>query len=125
MMGIVRNLPRQGNVLPTLDDLAADPQRARELDPETVAMLHSRCLVALNALWGRSLETRPAPVVIESTPEQDRLLAIEEAAAMIQKSQDWLYRNARQLPFTVRVGRHLRFSSSGIQRFIRERSGLA
>jgi hypothetical protein len=34
-----------------------------------------------------------------------------------------LYRNASKLPFTVRLGRRLRFSAPGIERYIRGRSG--
>jgi predicted DNA-binding transcriptional regulator AlpA len=40
-------------------------------------------------------------------------------------SKDWLYHHARQLPFTVRTGRLLRFSSHGIDRYIRTRQNRA
>jgi predicted DNA-binding transcriptional regulator AlpA len=40
-------------------------------------------------------------------PEQDadRLLSAEEAAEMLSMSTDWLYRNARKLPFTRKLAR--------------------
>jgi predicted DNA-binding transcriptional regulator AlpA len=63
--------------------------------------------------------TSPTPETVE-----DRLLTAEEAAARLAVAPDWLYRHADALPFTVRIGdRHLRFSTQGINRYIRERSG--
>lgn len=54
----------------------------------------------------------------------DTLLRVDEAAARLGTSKDWLYRHADQLPFTVRAGRRqLRFSSQGIDRYIRQRQG--
>jgi len=55
--------------------------------------------------------------------EEDRLLDVEEAAARLSTTVDWLYRHAAELPFTVRTGRLLRFSSASIARYIRERRG--
>ncbi len=59
------------------------------------------------------------------TPEgEDRLLAVEGAAEKLGVPNDWLYRRAKKLPFTVRLGpRHLRFSARGIERYIRRRQG--
>ena len=55
---------------------------------------------------------------------EDRLLTVEEAARKLAVSDDWLYRHADKLPFTVRIGdRHLRFSAAGIEKFIRQRAG--
>lgn len=53
----------------------------------------------------------------------DELLKIQEAARRLELSPDYLYRHSRQLPFTVRIGRRLRFSAQGIERFIRLRQG--
>ena len=45
----------------------------------------------------------------------DRLLTAEEAAEMLSMSTDWLYRNAKKLPFTRKLGpKMLRFSEQGI-----------
>jgi len=51
----------------------------------------------------------------------DRLLDVKEAAALLGMSIDWVYRRARRLPFTVRMGRTLRFSETGIQRWLAHR----
>jgi excisionase family DNA binding protein len=79
-------------------------------------------LCQLGALQGilaaRLAAAEPAPTVT-----QDSLLTVQEASVRLGLSCDWLYRKSRQLPFTVRVGRHLRFSSSGIDRYIRQREG--
>ena len=53
----------------------------------------------------------------------DTLLRVPDAAARLGTTTDWLYRHAKQLPFTVRQGRQLRFSSQGIDRYIRQRQG--
>lgn len=62
----------------------------------------------------------------EGTPrheEEDRLLEVEEAARRLGISTDTLYRKARELPFTIKIGGNLRFSSRGISRFIATRQG--
>jgi predicted DNA-binding transcriptional regulator AlpA len=55
--------------------------------------------------------------------EADRLLDVEEAARVLTLSPDTLYRRASELPFTVRLGGSVRFSSDGIQKFICSRQG--
>lgn len=53
--------------------------------------------------------------------EPDSLLDVEAAAQRLGMSKDWLYRDAKQMPFWVPHGRVLRFSSHGIDRYIRTR----
>jgi len=55
--------------------------------------------------------------------EPDRLLGVEEAAGRLSVSPDTLYRKAKDFPFTVRLGHLVRFSSAGIDRFLRTRQG--
>jgi excisionase family DNA binding protein len=50
--------------------------------------------------------------------EPERLLSIGEAAEMLGHSQIWLYRNSKRLPFSVRMGRSVRFSRKGIEKWI-------
>jgi predicted DNA-binding transcriptional regulator AlpA len=55
----------------------------------------------------------------------DCVLDTEEAYKVLQVSPDWLYRNSRKLPFTVRLGpKALRFSYRGIQTWIRRNVGV-
>jgi predicted DNA-binding transcriptional regulator AlpA len=64
--------------------------------------------------------TAPTP----TAPEKDQLLTAHEAAKRLALSPDTLYRKARNLPFTVKLpGRQTRFSSLGIDRFLRSRQG--
>jgi excisionase family DNA binding protein len=53
---------------------------------------------------------------------EDRLLSAEEAAAILSVSEDWLYRHAKKLPFTRKLGpKMLRFSYQGIQKYLATR----
>jgi excisionase family DNA binding protein len=53
----------------------------------------------------------------------DNLLGIEDAAKRLGVSEDWLHRRTKKLPFVVRVGRHVRFSAGGIDRYVKNRMG--
>ena len=54
--------------------------------------------------------------------DEDRLLDAEEAAETLCVSVEWLYRNAKRLPFTRKLGhKMLRFSSVGIQKYLAAR----
>lgn len=75
-----------------------------------VAALHA--LLAARVAQGGAA---PSPAV------SDRLLDADEAAAKLGCAKDWVYRHARTLAFTVRLGGHLRFSEQGIERYIRQR----
>lgn len=107
--------------VPTLDELAADPTRAATLPPAALQGLLCRCLTLQTALMG-ALLTASARMAGAST-EPDSLLGVAAAATRLGMSRDWLYRHARRLPFTVRNGRLLRFSSHGITRYIHARQG--
>ena len=51
--------------------------------------------------------------------QQDRLFDADKAAEILSVSVDWLYRNAKRLPFTRKLGpKMLRFSSVGLQKYI-------
>lgn len=57
--------------------------------------------------------------LIQDLREKDRLLTAQEGAEMLAVSPDWLYHNARKLPFTRRLGpKMLRFSQLGIEKWI-------
>lgn len=50
--------------------------------------------------------------------EEDRLLTVDEAAKILNLPKDAVYRRADDFPFTVRLGRRLRFSLLGLQKFL-------
>ena len=54
----------------------------------------------------------------------DSLLDVNEAAMRLGVSPHYLYRNHRRFPFTRRMGRSLRFSSAGMEQYIRRTNVL-
>lgn len=106
--------------VPTLEELAREPGRVAALPPAVRQALVLRCAAVLAAL--------ASPVQTDgfNEPEsrgEDHLLDVKEAAQRLGTSTDHLYRHGCTLPFTVRVGSRLRFSSRGIDRYIRVRLG--
>ena len=59
-----------------------------------------------------------APVPV---PQRDELLEIGPASERLGVSTDYLYRHAKTLPFTRRMGRKLVFSSAGMDEYLRKR----
>ncbi len=56
----------------------------------------------------------------EAVPDEN--LSIEEAARRLGVSKDYLYRHAKRLPFTRRIGRRVLFSARGLERWNRQRA---
>ncbi len=70
-----------------------------------------RVAVRLNGAAQHTVPPAPAPV--------DRLLDVDQAAALLGVEPQWLYRHSARLPFTRRLSRHcLRFSLLGLQRYL-------
>lgn len=101
--------------IPTLDELLRDPIKAAGLPPEAARAMLCGLAGLLPLLIAQSSRGTDRPNA------EDRLLSVDEAAAILGKTADWLYRRADALPFVVREGRLLRFSSSGIQKYIQAR----
>jgi predicted DNA-binding transcriptional regulator AlpA len=87
--------------------------------------LPSNQIPALLAGLGGLVITLSARSVQEgaSQPEQnsqgDRLLSVDEAAYKLGCTKDRLYRHPREFKFfEVRVGKYLRFSEKGIEKYI-------
>lgn len=75
-----------------------------------------------------ALEVRRSELFAEllslNTVPEDELLTVEETAGVLKTTTDWLYRHARQLPFTVRPGPgQVRFSKLGLQEYLRRKRG--
>jgi predicted DNA-binding transcriptional regulator AlpA len=106
-----------------LEELVADPGQIGVLDMNTARALKTQAIAALNLLHGYDLER--SQVVVDSHRLQRgyRLLNVAEAAVKFGVKPDWLYRHHKNLPFTVRRGRLLRFSELGIEDYIRRRLG--
>lgn len=101
---------------PSLDALAANPGQAPLETIPALLMQLAALQTALAARLATGMNGHTA-----AAPAEDRLLSIAEAAALLNVSRDWLYRRAARLPFTVRLGRTLRFSAQGLARYLRQR----
>lgn len=108
----------------SLDAIAGDPTVASALSPVDRGALIVRAAAALAAL-GVGMAQEPDTRDIPGPPASsgDRLLNVQAAAFKLGCSRDYLYRHAKTLPFTVRVGRRVRFSVRGIDTYIRRHQG--
>ena len=105
--------------LPTVAELLADPQRVVDLPPEAAQSLLFQITALVPALATRV-------VANGGSHAAERLLDVDEAAAKLGQSTQWLYRRAKKLPFTIKQGASktssLRFSERGIDEYIRAQS---
>ena len=91
------------------------------IEPEQMPALVVR-LAALQSALGALMTTRirfNGSAGIEG--DQDHLLDVSSAAEVLGVSKHWLYRNSTDLPFTRKLGRKLRFSRHGMDRWIQAR----
>ena len=100
--------------VPTLDSLASDPTKIDTLPPDVVRALwvdvrNLEKVLVLRLLMAPTTASHP----------EDKLISIDEAASILGMTKDRLYRH--DYPFTIRDGGLLRFSSNGIQRYIKAR----
>jgi excisionase family DNA binding protein len=80
----------------------------------------TRLTALQTALAARVLSAPVGPAL--SPGGAEHLLGVEEAAARLGMSTDWLYRHAKRLPFTRRVGRAVRFDAAGLARWVAHRA---
>ena len=79
----------------------------------------STMLVTITVGQLRELVREEIQAVTTTRHEADRMITAEEAAEMLSMSTDWLYRNAKKLPFTRKLGpKMLRFSQQGIVKWL-------
>ena len=80
----------------------------------------------LAALQGRTAArslAACAPTAAAASNAPEALLDVREAAARLNVSIDWLYRHAKKLPFSRRVGsRAVRFDPAGLARWLAHRT---
>jgi predicted DNA-binding transcriptional regulator AlpA len=89
----------------------------------TARALKTQAIAALNLLHGYDLERARMVVQGHGLQGRDTLLNVAEASQKLGVKPGWLYRHHKNLPFTVRHGRLLRFSELGIDDYIRRRLG--
>jgi predicted DNA-binding transcriptional regulator AlpA len=102
-----------GPRLTFMDQLTAKPTA-----PETPAF--TLTVAQLREIVREEIQAARAP-----HQDADRLLDAEEAAKVLSMSTDWLYRQAKKLPFTRKLGpKMLRFSQQGILKWLATRKLL-
>ena len=110
------------HTIPNLEDLGRTPELARELPPTAIAALLVKCAAIQAALAAALAEASTGGHGSVAAREGDQLLTVEETAALLKSTKDWVYRHAAELPFAVRLGGQLRFSADGLQRHIQAKT---
>lgn len=104
----------------TLNELLEHPNGVAELTPSDLARTLSQ-LAALHLALAARLREVFAP--IQTRAAGDRLLTVDEVAQRLSMSSHAVYRRASSFPFTVHVGRYLRFSERGLEEYLERRRG--
>jgi predicted DNA-binding transcriptional regulator AlpA len=90
--------------------------------PKTGASDSATMLATMTAGQLEELLTKAIQGVINAQQVADRFLDAKQAAEMLSMSEDWLYRNAKKLPFTRKLGpKVLRFSYQGLVKWMATR----
>lgn len=89
--------------------------------PSELPALAAELARALTTVFARTAAAMPATP--PSSPNGDSpLLTVEQAADRLGVPTTWLYRHARNLPFTKKLGhRTLRFDAKGLERWAASR----
>jgi len=108
--------------VPTVDELASAPELAAILPAGATAALLGRCRVASAALEARLLTLAVEERAPEVTPEPEKMLTIEEAAAVLHKKPQYLYRNKSRFGFIKKIGpRSYLCNAASVQRWLEAR----
>ncbi|HKN13983.1 MAG TPA: helix-turn-helix domain-containing protein [Candidatus Binatus sp.] len=109
------------HAIPTLDELAADPKRATGLPRAALSALLRRSAVAQSVLVAELECAQDQPAA--EPAKQDEWIKVDEAAAILRHGRQWIYRNAKHLPFVKRISRKsLLCSRNGILRWLERRT---
>ena len=103
--------------LPSLDELAAHPERVTDLPPEVVKRLLVRHAAVGELLLARLIET----LVIEPKNGADRFLDAADVATIIGKSISWIDHNLDELPAPRRLGGERKWSERELLRWMQNR----
>ena len=87
--------------IPTLEELAAQPELAQTLSADATRKLWLQCVSVLNALSvPLTMNGHTAP----PQPKADTLLSVKELAILINRSKSWCEKHPQDLPLRVSVG---------------------
>ena len=110
--------------VPSLEDIARDPRCLAALERTSLSALLVRTAVVQSALAAQlaSVEARGSVSSAATPDDDDEMLRVDEAADMLRKKPQWIYRNAPRLPFVKRISRKsLLCSKNGISRWLATR----
>jgi hypothetical protein len=101
-----------------LAEIISDPKRAGDVQKDAIPLLMAQLVAVQSALLARFLTDPHSQSAQVPNNEKDILLTADQAAPLLNVTPNWLYRHARQLPFSRRLSRKvLRFSEAGIRRW--------
>jgi predicted DNA-binding transcriptional regulator AlpA len=107
--------------VPTLDELASNPERARDLSADTARALAWKCLTALTALHVATSLTGTHAGAPMRADDGERLLTVPEVAERIGMSTSWVEKHTGDLPARVSVAGNPRWRKSDLERWIKNR----
>ena len=107
--------------IPSLDELADQPERARKLSGEVVAFLYYRAVTVLAALGPTFITPVPSSHQGRLEEDDDRLIGPEDVALMVGMSVSWVEKHVRVLPERVSVLGNPRWRKHDIKRWIKSR----
>jgi len=81
----------------------------------------SRLLVTVGVEEMEAIVHRAVIAALRAAPRDDKLLTVEQVCEILNATQEWVYHNAKKLPFVRKIGGMLRFSANGLQRYIESR----
>jgi len=104
-------------LMPTLDELAADLSKAAALPPDAA----SKLLVIVAGLHAALQVAATIPPLSLPHSDADRFLDAAEVSAMIGKSVSWIEKNTAELPKRRRVGGEGKWSRRELIRWMKHR----
>ena len=105
--------------LPTLDELVADPCRAKKLSSLEAGQFLAKLAGVQTTLMGRIIAGNGNSSGVHQD-DGDTLLTVKEAAEILGCSKDWIYRNAKKLGFAIKLApRNIKYSNELIQKYIK------
>jgi excisionase family DNA binding protein len=108
--------------VPSLEDVARDPGRARRLSTRTIAALQTTAAAALAALAVASLAADDMAEVHSQRPPETGLLTTRQMAEYLKVKESWVASEARadRIPKRM-VGRYVRFDPLEVERSLSQR----
>jgi len=97
------------------------PSRVEQASPAELPGMIGQLSQAQAAMWARL--HRPVPLAAEPQPgtqNEARMVGIGEAATYLRMSTSWMYRNAASIPLATKIGSRWRFSTRGLDKYLRD-----